>query len=193
MNKNLFTFGLLASALLCSACSAGKSSVISQDACDVALRYAKDFKTISGIPIAMKHSPDADEMSIPTLESIENVLRTHPEFKSDPTLPLERKLAVLRNVSVIGSCSELEGWYKKNSAILDDSVYDKVAKEIPPLYRPDREVLRYAMLEISAAATSDDGNTVYFYIAEATRTAGGRFFITYRKDAGGDWHLYSKE
>lgn len=193
MNTNLFAFGLLASALFCSACSAGKPSVISQDACDVALRYAKEFKTISGIPIAMKHSPDADEMSIPTLESIEIFLNKHPEFKSDPTLPLERKLAALRNVSVVGLCPKLEAWYKNNSSILDGSVYDKLAKEMPSLDRPGREVLKIAMLEISAPAISDDGNTAYFYIGEATRTAGGRLTVTYRKDAGGDWHLYSKE
>lgn len=189
MNTNLFTFGLLAFALFCAAC---KPSIISQDGCDVALRHTKDFKAISGIPIAMKHSPGADEMSISTLERIETFLKDRPEFKNDPIVPLERKLAVLRNVSVVGSCPELEGWYRNNSTILDDSIYDNVAKEMPPLDRPDRAALKSAMLEMSAPVISDDGNTAYFYVAEATRTAGGHFSITYRKNAVGDWHLSSK-
>jgi hypothetical protein len=96
MNPNLSAFGLLILALFCSACSAGKPSTISQDGCDVALRYAKNFKTMSGLSIAMKHSPDADEMSIPTPESIESFLKERPEFKNDTMLPLLRKLAVIR-------------------------------------------------------------------------------------------------
>jgi hypothetical protein len=192
MNSNLSAFGLLPLALLCSACSAGKASKISQGGCDVALRYARDFKTTSGIPIAIKHSPDADDMSISVPKNIESFLREHPEFKNDPILPLERKLSALRDVSVVGSCPELEGWYRDNSTILDDSFYDKVAKEMPSLDRPDRKALKNAMLEISAPAISDDGNTAYFYVAEATRTAGGRFSITYKKNSEGNWQLNSK-
>lgn len=191
MNTDLSAFGLLTLALFCSACSAGKPSAISQDGCDVAQRYAKDFKAMSDIPIAMKHSPDADEMSIATPKSIELFLKERPELKNDSMLPLLRKLAVLRNVSVVGSCPELEQWYNDNSAVLDDSVYDKMVKDILPLNHPGREALKNAMLEMSAPAISDDGNTAYFFIAEATQTAGGRFAITFKKNAEGDWHLNS--
>jgi hypothetical protein len=148
---------------------------------------------MSGLSIAMKHSPDADEMSIPTPESIESFLKERPEFKNDTMLPLLRKLAVIRDVSVVGACPELERWYKDNSTVLNDHIYDRVEKEMPPLDRPGREALKNAILKMSAPAISDDGNTAYFYIAEATQTAGGRFAITYKKNAEGNWHLKSKD
>lgn len=183
----------LSLALLCPACSLPPSPPhISQAACDVALLYAKAFKARARIPIAVWLAPAPSETGLPTREGIEEALRLHPELNNDPELPLLRLSTDLRDISVVQKCPALQKWWDENSTVHSDILMQELAKSMPPLGMKGRTSLPFGLLALSVPAVSDDGTVAYFFVAEATRTDGGRFTVTYNKSVDGNWHISRK-
>lgn len=185
---------LLATTQTCSACSiTDEPTRVSPIACEVALLHAKAFRENVGGPIAIEFAPPSYELNIFTNKSIDEFLVDHPEFRDDPDLPRQRKLAELRDVQALKACPNLRDWYQNNSVTRSDREYDKLVSDaFDPRGSKLKGPIPFGFFSISAPALSDDGTQVFFSVRESNRESGNKFFVTYKKSNDGNWHVVDK-
>jgi len=151
------------------------------DACAVAIVHATNFKRDEVRPVAVRTRAPSNG---PTIEEVDAILLETPQTRKDPVLPLFRKAAKTRNVSVVDRCPSLKIWLSKNAVIHSDPEIDRLVRKEPwPV----------SVLTMSLPAISDDGSTAMLYASEYWGgLGGGTDLVIYRKESGA-WVLKRRD